>query len=180
MFILRFKPKEILYWANRYPVEDDHKVEKIIAPQVRARGYFTKSEFVDVCRWKTARSKPLVESNSEEFIQAVTQTALSTPDERLRIEVLTLLDGVSWSTASVLLHFGHREPYPILDFRALWALGIDGSAVKYDFSFWWNYSCFYRKQASQSDVTMQTLDRALWQSSKENQQLMNQSVKSIM
>ena len=34
------------------------------------------------------------------------------------------LSGVRWPTASVLLHFGHRDRYPILDYRALEALGV--------------------------------------------------------
>ncbi len=65
----------------------------------------------------------LFSSNPEDFIKDVTHTALITPSERLRIEVLTLLNGVSWPTASVLLHFGYDNLYPILDFRALWSLG---------------------------------------------------------
>lgn len=98
MFTLRFDLKEVQYLASLYPAADDHQVEMVIAPQVRARGYFTKPEFVDMCHWKTPRSLPRVASNPDGFIQAVTQTALSTPDERLRIEVLTLMDGVSWPT----------------------------------------------------------------------------------
>lgn len=39
-----------------------------------------------------------------------TRVALSTPSERLRIEVLTLLDGVGWPTASVLLHLTPQAP----------------------------------------------------------------------
>ena len=61
-------------------------------------------------------------ANAEGFVNAVTATALATPDERLRIEVLTLLDGVDWPTASVVLHFCHADPYPILDYRAIWSL----------------------------------------------------------
>jgi len=101
----------------------------------------------------------LVASNSREFIEAVTKTALSTPVERLRIEVLTLLTGVSWPTASVLLHFGHSAPYPILDFRALWSLSIDFMKIRYDFDFWWSYTQFCRKLASDAGVSMRVLDR---------------------
>jgi hypothetical protein len=122
MFALQFNPKEIPHWAKRYPEEDDREIMMIIAPQVRARGYFTKTELQKTCSWKTHRSESFVEMNPEGFIHAATQTALSTPDERLRIEVLTLLDGVSWPTSSVLLHFGHSDPYPILDFLALLSL----------------------------------------------------------
>ncbi len=168
MLTLRFDLQEIHTLAGRYPVANDQTVEMSIATQVRARGYFTQPEFVTICHWKTPRSQPKVASNSESFIQAVTQTALSTADERLRIEVLTLLNGVSWPSASVLLHFGHHDPYPILDYRALWSLGID-SPPAYGFAFWWEYTLVCRSLAAQASVSIRALDRALWQYSKENQ-----------
>ncbi len=169
MFTLRFGKAAIPEWAARYPVDYDTSIETNIAPLVKAQGYFTQAEFIELCRWKTPRSKPLVKSNAEDYIRATTQTALSTPSERLRIEVLTLLDGVSWATASVLLHFGHHDPYPILDFRALWSLGVYVTQVHYDFDFWWEYTQFCRQLASESGVSMRGLDRALWQYSAEKQ-----------
>lgn len=167
LFTLRFELSQIRFWARRYPLDDDVKVEKI-AGEVHARGYFTRAEFLDLCYWKSPRSKSYVERNNEEFILAVTHTALATPDERLRIEVLTLLDGVSWPTASVLLHFGHNAPYPILDYRALWSLSVEGG-MNYNFDFWWEYVQACRQTAKQAGVEMRTLDRALWQYAKENQ-----------
>jgi hypothetical protein len=172
---IKFPFTEILrleagYWDNSSvgDIEREKHIESELAPVVRNRGYFTKPEFQVLCRWKTPRSKRLIESNSDEFIQAVTQTALSTPEERLRIEVLTLLRGVSWPTASVLLHFGHHDPYPILDFRALWSLGVN-TLPDYEFDFWWEYTQVCRQLAREANVSMRTLDRALWQYSKEKQ-----------
>jgi hypothetical protein len=118
-FQLRFDPEAIQEWAKRYPAQYDEKLETAIAPHVKARGYFLSDEFIRVCRWKTPRSQSKVASNSPDYIEAVTQTALSTPNERLRIEVLLLLNGIRWPTASIVLHFCHANPYPILDFRAL-------------------------------------------------------------
>lgn len=173
-FKIRFDLDQIPYWACRYPAEDDFEVEKVIAPQVRIRGYVTKLELLVICHWKTPRSKPLVERNSEGFIKEVTCTALSTSDERLRIEVLTLLTGVSWPTASVLLHFGYSDLYPILDFRALWSLGLEKPPANYDFEFWWKYVQFCRQIALETGVSMRVLDRALWQYSDVNQRQLAQ------
>lgn len=75
---------------------------------------------------------------------------------------------MNWPTASVLLHFGARDPYPILDFRALWSLGVK-APTSYDFELWWEYTCCCRKLARKSGVSMRILDRALWQFSKSNQ-----------
>jgi hypothetical protein len=128
-----------------------------------------KDEFVELCRWKTPRSQQRVLSNPEDFIKEVTHTSLTTASERLRIGVLTLLNGVSWPTASVLLHFGYDNLYPILDFRALWSLGVDASQVNYCFDFWWEYTQHCRSLATESGVSMRVLDRALWQYSDSNQ-----------
>ena len=88
--------------------------------------------------------------------------------ERLRIGALRCLSGVEWPTASVLLHLAHKEHYPILDFRALWSLGFDKPPA-YTFDFWKKYVQTCRRLAKQQGVDMRTLDRALWQYSKENQ-----------
>lgn len=167
-FMLRFDDNLICELAGRYPVEDDSHVEGKLAPRVRARGHFTKAELVELCRWKTPRTGPQVEENGEGFVRAVTGTALSTASEQLRIEVLTLLRGVGWPTASVLLHFAHTDPYPILDYRALWSLSVE-VPDQYDYGFWSDYTRYCRQLAKLVDVSMRLLDRALWQYSYENQ-----------
>lgn len=70
-----------------------------------------------------ARSESKCERNGERTIRAITQAAFATPDEPLKMDLLRLLAGVEWPTASTLLHFCDSRPYPILDFRALWSLG---------------------------------------------------------
>lgn len=169
MFSLRFDKLMIHQWAGRYPIDADENVETLLAPRVRTRRYYSKDELVEICSWKTPRSKLLVKSNEANFIREVTRTALITPDERLRVEVLTLLKGVGWPTASALLHFGHQDSYPILDFRALWSLGVDAVRVTYDFDFWWAYTQFCRQLAAECGVSMRVLDQALWQYSSECQ-----------
>lgn len=166
---MRFPGKQIERWSSFYADPLEAEVEGGIAPRMRELGYLTKSDFIRLCRWKTPRSRSGVERNAQGFIRATTTTAFSTPDERLRIEVLTLLDGVSWPTASVILHFGHRDPYPILDFRALWSLGIVNPPANYDFDFWWSYTQACRNLARRYSCSMRTLDRALWQYSREKQ-----------
>src|SRR5277367_5868814 len=98
----------------------------------------SKEDFVGLCKWKTQRTGPRCKSNDEDFIRAVTATSLATTNERLRIEILTLLCGVEWPTASVILHFCATELYPILDFRALWSLSVEVPS-QYNFEFWWEY-----------------------------------------
>jgi hypothetical protein len=63
MFNPRFDLNDISKWSQLYPAAEDRHVEFDVAPRVRARRYYTRTEFLDLCRWKTPRSKPLVESN---------------------------------------------------------------------------------------------------------------------
>jgi hypothetical protein len=109
-----------------------------------------------------------MESNTEEYVEEVTGVALGSRNERTRMEALTLLDGVGWPTASVILHFFHRERYPIVDFRALWSLSLE-EPREYKFGFWWNYVSCCRALSDRTGLGMRTLDQALWQYSKENQ-----------
>lgn len=48
----------------------------------------------------------------------------------MRIEVLTVVCGVSWPVASTILHYCVSDDYPILDFRALWSLEMDANGLR--------------------------------------------------
>ena len=164
---LRFSEDEISYWAERYIYPREESRLLSFRDEVQRVGYLTKGQLLDLAQWKSPRSAPRVTKNSEHFIQEVTGFALNAEDERSRIALLTLIDGVARSTASVILHMFHREKYPILDFRALWSLSTD--VPRYTFPFWMRYVQFCRDLAEKNGVEMRTLDRALWQYSKANQ-----------
>jgi hypothetical protein len=70
----------------------------------------------------------------------------------------------------VILHLFDKGKYPILDFRALFSISVDVPS-QYNFDFWWEYVEFCRELAETNDVSIRTLDRALWQYSKENQKI---------
>src|SRR2546430_11383419 len=115
-----------------------------VASAVRARGYLTRAEFLALCKWKTPRTAKRCALNSSQQVRDATQLSFSTADERVKIGILRLLDGVDWPTASVLLHFCDRQQHPVLDFRALWSLGI-ATPPPYTFEFWWAYVTFTRR-----------------------------------
>lgn len=168
MFSLRFPEKKIEYWADLYHYPGEDVVLQEVAPQIQRQQFLTHEQLVTLCNWKSPRIRTRCAGNEPEFIMSVTHTAFTTPSEQLRMEVLTLLFGVGWPMASVILHWGHSDPYPILDFRALWSLGFD-SLPRYNFEFWWAYTQCCRQLAREVNVSVRTLDRALWQYSKEHQ-----------
>jgi hypothetical protein len=121
-FAIRFPKGEVSVWAKHYAYADDTEIEEI-GVRSRLAGFYTRPDFLTVCEWKTrGRPRRYYQRNSEEDVSGLTAKALTSHDEKKRITTLLELDGVSWPTASVLLHLAHRDLYPILDFRALWSL----------------------------------------------------------
>ncbi|GAB1406095.1 hypothetical protein MASR1M8_00140 [Thermomonas brevis] len=165
---LRFPETELRNWARQYSYGREETELAALRETVQRQGYLSKDQLTLLARWKSARSAPRVKGNSEAFVQEITGFALTARDERSRIEALTLLDGVLWPTASVVLHFFHSEKYPLLDFRALWSLQTDQPPC-YDFEFWWQYVQVCRKLSEKNELEMRELDRALWQYSKIHQ-----------
>jgi hypothetical protein len=164
-FELQFPAGEIEALARRFPGSDDRALLATGAA-VRARGYYTRTEFIEVCAWKTVRSRPKVAGNPERAVIDATTRALASIDEATRIGALLELEGVGVPTASTLLYCAFPDEYPILDVRALESLGVRPRST-YPVSFWLAYLEACRSLAQASRVSVRTLDKALWQHSKE-------------
>jgi hypothetical protein len=166
-FELQFPAADIPALASRFGDSDDAEQRyRRAGAAARARGRYTRSEFLLLCAWKSPRSRPLVAANSPTRIARATGRALTGNDEAERMEALLGLNGVGVPTASVLLHFAEPDRYPILDVRALESLGVNGRSV-YPVSFWLRYLDACRELAASNGVSLRTLDKALWQHSKE-------------
>jgi hypothetical protein len=110
-------------------------VATAIGSAARARGYYTRREFLTAGQ----------------------------------ITHLTALAGVGMPTASVLLHVALPKSFPILDVRALESLGVSGRS-SYTPAFWATYVEACRALAAEHGISLRTLDKALWQHSKERAQ----------
>ncbi len=164
-FRLQFPIGEVEAIAARFEYEGDDEVAAAGAA-ARRRGYYTKPELVLICEWKTARSRSRVARNSDGFVKGITRAAFATDDEAERMAALCALQGVEAPSASVLLHFAFPDRYPIIDWRALEALGQSAQAT-YSIGYWLSYVDACRELAERAGVTMRTLDKALWQHSRE-------------
>jgi hypothetical protein len=169
-FKLRDPHMIVLKWAKEYEKLEpkDFQIEEECFLEKRGSTCLDKDMLKRIAHWKSPRSAGHVENNSDEYVKEITCFAFEAKEERSRIEMLTVLSGVEWPTASVILHFLHPDPYPILDFRALWSLNAE-VPKQYDFSFWWSYVEACRKLAQQFGVSMRILDQALWAYSKKHQ-----------
>ena len=168
---IKFDLRCVPFWANDYNYREGGKEQFIkLAEQVRIQGCLTEDDLKTVCEWKSPRFVKNYKINEESFVNEVTRFALSTTCDRAAIESLTILDGVGVPTASSILHFFHKQDYPILDFRALWSVSlIDGKEYKYEYAKWSKYVNYCRRLTKEADVCMWDLDCALWQYSNCNQ-----------
>jgi hypothetical protein len=164
-FELQFPVEQIPALAARFPAMDDAP-GLVLGAGVLARGHYTRAEFIEVCGWKTVRSRPKVAANSEAAVVDATRRALSASEEEVRVSALVELAGVGVPTASTLLYFVFPDDYPILDVRALESLGVKPRSV-YPVGFWLDYLNTCRTLAQRAGVDIRTLDKALWQHSKE-------------
>ncbi len=169
---IRFPLGQIQHWADRFsfPRPDGHLIA--LNNSIQRQGYFTKEQLLELCQWKSPRAAPKAEINEDDFVQEVSRISLVTENERLRIEVLTLLNGVSWPIASAILHFYVSNTYSILDVRALWSLQCEVRGnYQYNYNLWSRYVNYCRQTAAAAGVTVRILDKALWQYSKEHQRI---------
>jgi len=165
----RFKLSEVSKWAGLYDYPGEAELIAGPVARARSRGYLSRDEFLEIAEWKSPRPRKHYRANQSAFVEEISRLAFaSSTSPRVAIGLLMILEGVNWPTASVLLHFCHTEPYPILDFRALWSLSIP-VPKKYTFELWDEYCAFARRMAREAGVDMRTLDRALWKYSEIHQ-----------
>ena len=92
---LNFEQHKIPYWAARYQYPGEELIVLEIAPRIKEQGFLTAVDLTILCEWKSPRIRSRCAANDPDFVEVVSHTALSTPNERLRIESLTLLSGVA-------------------------------------------------------------------------------------
>lgn len=164
-FELQFPLEEVAEYAARTSFEDDPPL-LAMGSAAGKRGYYRRDEFIAVCLAKTRRVGRRLEDNTAGSVKSATRIALSTGDERERMGVLLALPGVSWGRASTLLHLARPDDFPILDHRAVHALGQPWP-VSVSFRFWWDFVQAWRDWRIRSGLPGREFDRALWQWSSE-------------
>ena len=120
-------------------------------------------------KWKTGgRGESRLEKNSDQDIaDALKLATMDAKTNRAAMAVLMGLNGVLAPVASAILTAIKPERYTIIDFRALEALNIKQPYLTIDFYLDYLDEC--RRLASEYEVSLRTLDRALWQWSKKRE-----------
>ncbi len=173
VFQLRFPISEIDYWAKQYPSGWDDNA--LAAGRRIHGGDYSRQNLLSVVEWKSTRRKGLIARNSDAEISDALRLALDAKEPRSAFAVLMGLWGVRTPMASAILTAIDQEKYTVIDYRALEALGVPESDT--DLNFYLEYyfpEC--KRLALAADVTLRTLDRALWAWSSKNGQAKATSV----
>ena len=168
---LRSKSK-IEKWAGKYPVDEDTCIENLVSG-VRERGCLTYPELVLLAdwklpdRWKRGEDEGklgLVKLNSLTDVESFTRYAFFSTNHKESLGCLRRLSGVGRAVASAILHWFHKDPYPVWDVYARWSVSLNEYWDEYrnNDERWKAYVEFCRDKADLYEVDMRTFDRALF------------------
>ena len=157
---------------------DDWLSEKLTAIHDRSDKPVTRKELISIVKWKSPGRWPpkrIKKHNQPTDVEIVTRAAFAVKSEKKRIHLLMGLYGVSWPTASAILHFVNNpfsteaeaidKGFPILDVRVMRTVKViahDENNPPYSDKLWKEYIRLCRDKAKEFGVSLRDLDRALW------------------
>lgn len=135
---------------------------------IHKQGYLAKEQLVKILRWKSPRPLKHYESNTETEIQEITKQSFETKNEKIRIHILTALNGVNYPGASAILMFYDRVNYPVIDIR-VWqqlynAQMVNSNPKGQNFSLdqWINYISIIRKIANNLGISARQVEKRIF------------------
>jgi hypothetical protein len=162
----------ILEWAANYDKENpkEREKEETLLNAIKKMGspllYITKDILMDIADWKAPRIKGYVKNNDPKYVEEVTRASFSSACEKLKLEVLTLLNGVDVRMASATLQFCFPEQYVVMDWRAWESLknfGRINGEIEDTYESYKQYNDLCHEISNQFKVPLRVLDKALWQ-----------------
>jgi hypothetical protein len=161
VFQLMFPSDKTEYWARQYPPKwDDDALE---AGREIREGDYSRSNLEKIVAWKSERRLKLIGDNpGSEISDALRLAAVHAHEPRSAFAVLMGLRGVAVPMASAILTAIDQEKYTLVDWGAVEALGVP-DADYYNLNFYLKYyfpEC--KRLAAEANVSLRTLDRALW------------------
>jgi len=153
-----------------YLTDEEGSTTDLIADlhPARERGYLRPSELEQVCRWKSPRALPYIKGNSASLVRSATRRALATKSERVRLEALRELRGVSVPMASAILMLLDPKRYGVIDIRVWQLLHAVGTVTKkpkgvgFSFANWYQFLMIIRHFAREFRVKARDVERALF------------------
>ena len=158
-------PKDIKYWAGRYPDferEKDDQLERMITCAMKDERGLTCEELRFLCVWKSGPRNLHHLPDDKTTIACLSRKAF----ENECVRPLCELPGIQIPTASAALHFAFPEKFPVIDRRVLVTTGrIDPEDKNkiVGLALWDEYVKWCVPAAAEREVSLRDFDRALWQ-----------------
>jgi len=160
---------------SKYPKQEDmydEEVEQLESlPTAFDEGTWSREDLEWIIEWKVGVfTKPILKhlrKNDDEEIQARIEEAVHEPDIRSKVEALTSLNGIGVPVASAILMFIDEDRFTVIDERA-WNVLQETEYLSQELSedptvdeyLIYLGACW--TLANEYDVSVRTLDRALW------------------
>jgi hypothetical protein len=159
-FTPRLDQAQALDCCARYASDED--IPAMVAGKAVLNGDFSPKHLDTIFRWKTKdRGKSRIRLNSDSEIVDALRLATLAKEPRSTMAVLMGLHGVATPVAAAVATAIYPSIHTMFDFRALEALGC----TNHDMSLpaYLKYREFCLSLASEWNMTLRNLDRALWQ-----------------
>jgi len=160
---------------SKYPKEEDMYDEEVkqleSLPTAFEEGTWSREDLEWIIEWKVGVfTKPILKhlrKNDDKEIQAKIEEAVHEPDIRSKVEALTSLNGIGVPVASAILMFIDKDRFTVIDERA-WNVLQETKYISQQLSedptvdeyLIYLGACW--TLANEYDVSIRTLDRALW------------------
>ncbi|MDD2287439.1 MAG: hypothetical protein PHY55_01255 [Bacteroidales bacterium] len=119
----------LIHWLNRYNDEEDFYNkgdEERLGEKFRQNSFIEKRDLVEVLKWKfqgrlkgrQIRLERLVDEMDEDYIKDVSALAFKSKDDQLKLKLLSTIDGIGLSVATVILSFYDPQNYGIIDIHS--------------------------------------------------------------
>lgn len=155
-----------IYLTTKENPETEELIKELAG--VVRRGYLRKSELKRICKWKAPRAIRKIDENSPATIKNRTTKAFKTKSEKLKLELLTSLSGVSVPMASAILMLTNPKRYGVIDIR-VWQLLYEvktvnnkPSGVGFNFKHWYRFLIITRYFAKMYRVNVRDIERTLF------------------
>jgi hypothetical protein len=90
-----------------------------LGPQMRARGHVTMEDIADAARWRSSRASGFVARNDPDEAAEISRVAFTVASgDRVKLKILSLLDGVAERAAATLLAMWDPDRYAPWDERS--------------------------------------------------------------
>ena len=164
---LQFSPSDIPRLAAGYRIDAKERAAFAAGARIRS-GACTRENLAPILTWKVSdRGRTRQLRNSDEEVADALRTALLATTPRVAVSVLTGLSGVAVPVASAILAVIRPDRYSVIDPRGLKALGCGpleiGAKASLPLDLYLHYLAFCRELSRNCGVSLQDLDRALWE-----------------